>query len=83
MCYSVLTPFRATGFQQSIDNNPYFFNGPFSGVVVQPTVYTFIYRFMANNSAKYPEGILNQDILKSFFSITGESGNFTWTEGYE
>jgi len=32
----VLTPFRATRFQKSIDNNPYFFNGPFSGVVVQP-----------------------------------------------
>jgi len=80
---SVLTPFRATRFQQSIDNNPYFFNGPFSGVIVQPAAYTFIYRFMANKSAEYPEGILNQDVLKSFFSITGESGNFTWTEGYE
>ncbi|KAE9376470.1 Cloroperoxidase [Stipitochalara longipes BDJ] len=80
---SVLTPFRATRFQQSIDNNPYFFNGPFSGVVVQPAAYTFIYRFMSNKSAEYPEGVLNQDVLKSFFSITGESGNFTWTEGYE
>lgn len=28
---SVLTPFRAARFQQSISNNPYFFNGPFSG----------------------------------------------------
>jgi hypothetical protein len=27
-----LTPFRASRFQQSIDNNPYFFNGPFTGV---------------------------------------------------
>jgi hypothetical protein len=45
---AVLTDFRATRFQQSIDNNPYFFNGPFSGVVVQPAAYTFIYRFMAN-----------------------------------
>lgn len=80
---SVLTPFRATRFQQSIDNNPYFFNAPFSGVVVQPAAYTFIYRFMANKSAEYPEGVLNQDVLKSFFSITGESGNFIWTEGYE
>jgi hypothetical protein len=69
---AVLTDFRATRFQQSIDNNPYFFNGPFSGVVVQPAAYTFIYRFMANKSAEYPEGILNQDVLKSFYSIIGD-----------
>lgn len=80
---SVLTPFRAARFQQSINDNPYFFNGPFSGVLVQPAAYTFIYRFMANKSAEHPEGVLNQDVLKSFFSITGDSGNFKWTEGYE
>lgn len=80
---SVLTPFRAARFQQSIENNPDFFNGPFSGVAVQPAAYTFIYRFMANKSAEYPEGVLNQEVLKSFFSVTGESGNFKWTEGYE
>lgn len=80
---SVLTPFRAARFQQSIENNPYFFNGPFSGVLVQPAAFTFIYRFMGNKSAEYPEGRLDQEVLKSFFAITGESGNFVWTEGYE
>src|SRR4051794_34579294 len=63
---SVLTPFRARRFQQSIDNNPYFFNGPFSGVAVQPAAYTFIYRFMGNKSAEYPEGYLDGKVLKSF-----------------
>lgn len=77
-----LTPFRASRFQQSIDNNPYFFNGPFTGVLVQPAAYTFIYRFMSNKSAEYPEGYLNGDVLKSFFSITGDKGNFQWKEGY-
>jgi hypothetical protein len=80
---SVLTPFRAARFQQSISQNPYFFNGPFSGVLVQPAAFTFIYRVMGNTSAEYPEGRLDQEVLKSFFSVTGESGNFTWTEGYE
>ena len=79
----VLTDFRSSRFDQSIANNPYFFNGPFSGVAVQPAAYTFIYRFMANKSAEYPEGILNQDVLKSFFSISGNSGSFTWTPGNE
>jgi hypothetical protein len=80
---SVLTPFRAARFQQSISENPYFFNGAFSGVAVQPAAYTFIYRFMSNKSAEYPEGRLNQEVLKSFFSITGDENNFKWTEGYE
>lgn len=51
----VLTDFRAKRFQESVANNPYFFNGPFSGVLVQPAAYTFIYRFMANKSAEAPE----------------------------
>ena len=31
-----LTDFRSYRFDQQIANNPYFFNGPFSGVAVQP-----------------------------------------------
>lgn len=80
---TALTPFRASRFNQSINNNPNFFNGPFSGVLVQPAAYTFIYRFMSNKSSEYPEGYLNGDVLKSFFGITGEPGSFVWTEGTE
>lgn len=81
---TTLTPFRAKRFQESISNNPEFFNGPFSGVLVQPAAYTFIYRFMGNKSAQYPEGYLDSDVLKSFFSITGDTPDtFQWTEGHE
>jgi len=80
---TALTPFRAKRFQQSIDNNPYFFNGPFSGVAVQPAAYTFIYRFMGNKSAEYPDGYLDAETLKSFFAITGEPGSFQYNEGQE
>jgi hypothetical protein len=81
---TTLTPFRASRFQQSINNNPYFFNGPFTGVLVQPAAYTFIYRFMSNKSAEYPEGYLDGEVLKSFFSITGDpTTGFKWTPGAE
>jgi hypothetical protein len=80
---TVLTPFRASRFQQSIENNPYFFNGPFTGVLVQPAAFTFIYRFMSNKSEEYPEGYLDADVLKSFFAISGEPGSFQWNEGQE
>lgn len=80
----LLQEFRSSRFDQSIANNPYFFNGPFSGVAVQPAAYTFIYRFMGNKSAEHPEGQLTQEVLKSFFGLTEQSdGSFTGGEGLE
>jgi len=79
----VLTEFRNDRWQQSLSTNPYFFNGPFSGVVVTPAAYTFIYRFMANKSMEHPEGLLDGETLKSFFSITGDYPNFQYTAGHE
>lgn len=79
----MLTDFRYSRFQQSINENPYFLVAPFSGVVVQPAAYTFIYRYMGNKSAENPEGLLTGDVLKSFFAITGDDGNFTYTPGHE
>ena len=79
----VLTEYRSERFANSVATNPYFFNGPFSGFAVQPAAYTFIYRFMANHSAASPEGRLDKETLKSFFSITGDEGSFTYTPGNE
>jgi len=41
----VLRDFRATRFQESIDKNPYFTFGPFTGMAVSQAAFTFIYRF--------------------------------------
>ena len=79
----VLTNYRVTRFQQSVSQNPYFFNAPFSGVAASPAAWSFIYRFMANKSAEYPEGLLTGDVLKSFYSISGDYPDFTYTPGHE
>ncbi len=79
----VLTNYRATRFQESISNNPYFFNAPFSGVVASPAAWSFIYRFMANKSAEHPEGVLDGETFKSFNAITGTYPNFQYTPGHE
>ncbi|KAK0653933.1 hypothetical protein DIS24_g5642 [Lasiodiplodia hormozganensis] len=79
----LLTDFRVERFQQSISSNPYFFNAPFSGVVVQPAAYTFIYRFMANKSAENPEGVLTKEVLKSFFGFTGPDDDMVHNPGWE
>lgn len=79
----VLTTFRAKRFQESIDNNPYFLNNFFSGLLVQPAAYTFQYRFMANHSEADPAGRLSKSVLKTWFSITGKYPNFKYTPGHE
>ncbi|KAJ4465073.1 Chloroperoxidase [Lentinula aciculospora] len=79
----LLTAFRVSRFQQSIESNPYLFNGPFTGVLVQPAAYQFIFRFMANKSEEYPEGRLSREVLKSFFAITGPDNNLVYTPGWE
>lgn len=58
-------------------------DGPFDGMLVSQAAFTFIYRFMANHSAEYPEGRLDKDVLKSFMSISGPEDNLQWKKGYE
>ncbi|KAK5711414.1 hypothetical protein LTR15_012487 [Elasticomyces elasticus] len=79
----VLRDFRLKRFQESIDKNPLFVYGPFTGMAVSQAAFTFIYRFMANHSAEFPEGKLNKDVLKSFMSIQGPEDNLKWVPGNE
>lgn len=78
-----LTKFRSFRFDTQIANNPYFFNGPFTGVAVQPAAYTFIYRFMANHSAENPIGLLSHENIATWFGVSGSSGQYTVKQGYE
>lgn len=78
-----LTSFRSHRFDTQIANNPYFFNGPFSGVLVQPAAYTFIYRFMANHSEANPAGLLTYDVIQSWFGVQGTNGNYNAVQGAE
>lgn len=78
-----LTSFRSSRFDTQVANNPYFFNGPFTGVLVQPAAYTFIFRFMANHSAENPIGYLSHEVVQSWFGIQGSSGSYTAVQGTE
>ncbi|KAM3421360.1 hypothetical protein BST61_g1757 [Cercospora zeina] len=68
--------------QYSLLNNPYYFSAPFSGLVA-PDAHNFIVHFMSNRSQENMGGILNTEVLKSFFSVTGEPGSFVHTPGHE
>lgn len=78
-----LTAFRSHRFDTQIATNPNFFNGPFSGVLVQPAAYTFIFRFMANHSAENPTGLLSHEVLQSWFGVQGSNGNYNAVQGTE
>lgn len=78
-----LTDFRSYRFDQQIASNPYFFNGPFSGVLVQPAAYTFIFRYMANHSEADPTGLLSYDVIQSWFGVEGTIGNYNAVQGTE
>ncbi|RDA94024.1 hypothetical protein CP533_5048 [Ophiocordyceps camponoti-saundersi (nom. inval.)] len=80
---STLTEYRSQRWDESVHNNPNFFYGPFAGNTAQRAAYIFIYQLMSNRSAEYPEGYLNGDVLKTFFSVKGEPGNFSYTPGHE
>ena len=38
---------------------------------------------MGNKTEEHPEGILNGDILKTFYAVSGEDGDFKYTRGHE
>lgn len=78
-----LAEYRSQRFDRQVANNPYFFNGPFPGLLVQPAAFAFIYRFMANHSAEDPIGTLSYDTVASWFGIAGENGAYTAPFGYE
>ena len=62
-----LDKFRAR-FQQvqdtAIAENPYYFTGAFSTVVVVPAAYNFVINFMSNHSAAEPSGYLVRFALR-------------------
>ncbi|CAE6532860.1 unnamed protein product [Rhizoctonia solani] len=81
--YDVIIQHRVNRRQTSVSTNPHFFNGPFSGFIALPAAYSFITRFMSNHSAEAPDGILNHEVLKSFYGVSGSGNSLTYQRGYE
>lgn len=79
----VMIEFAAVRWDQSISTNPYFYYGPVTGMLARNAGYCFIGNLFANHTKENPTGALTPDILKSFFAVTGDRGNFTYTKGHE
>lgn len=61
--------------QYSVQKNPYYFSGPFSGLVA-PAAHNSVVNFFSNHSAEAPGGTLSSEVLQSFFAVTGKNGRF-------
>lgn len=79
---TTMARFHVRRFRESKDNNPYFLHGVFA-LIFSSATFNFIYRFMGNKSAEYPQGYLDRDVLKSFFAVTAEPDNFQYNRGHE
>jgi hypothetical protein len=79
----VMADFAKKRWDETISTNPYFYYGPVTGTIARNTGYCFIGNLFANHSAENPEGALTGEILKSFFAVSGDRSNFTYTKGYE
>jgi hypothetical protein len=55
----IMAKFAAQRFDESVATNPYFYYGPYTGVVARNAAYLFSARLLANHSIAHPDGILS------------------------
>jgi hypothetical protein len=79
----ILSDHRYNRFENSIATNPYFFAGPIASQLVTSAAHHFIFRLMGNKSAEYPEGQTTPEVFKSWFAVTGDDDDLTYTVGHE
>ncbi|KAK4503777.1 hypothetical protein PRZ48_004692 [Zasmidium cellare] len=79
----VMADFASIRWNETISTNPYFYYGPVTGMLARNTGFCFIGNLFANYSSDHPNGALTHDILKSFFAVSGDKSNFTYTKGHE
>lgn len=74
----------ARRFHYSIANNPNFYYGPITGMISRNAGYFFLGRLLANHTEEAPEGVLTQEVFRSFFGVyEGEDGDWEYREGHE
>lgn len=71
-------------FNHSIANNPYFWNGPVTNVMMRPVGYVLSNDVLSNHTDDNPDETLSKDVLKSFYGITeAPNGTLSYTPGHE
>lgn len=81
--FDLIIKYSLDRFDEVIAFNPYFYYGPFSGLVLRSGANFFAGRLMVNCSAEHPEGILNKENLKAHFGVSGPEEDMVYNRGHE
>ena len=81
--FRTISNHRNTRVQQAVNTNPYYFNGPFTGVAIAGGATNFVFRLAANHSKEYPQGYLSKDVFATFWGFTGSGSDLTYQAGWD
>ncbi|KAF2729108.1 oxidase [Polyplosphaeria fusca] len=56
-------------FQESKAENPYFYSGPYTGIIARNAGYAFGSRLLSNHSKEFPLGQMTQGVMKSLWGV--------------
>ncbi|KAI1865624.1 hypothetical protein JX265_007947 [Neoarthrinium moseri] len=71
-------------FDESIGINPYFYYGPYTGMIARNAGYAFVGRLLSNHSTEFPQGgNMTKEVFASFFGVYEEGGELVYKEGWE
>lgn len=81
--FETLVQHRSQRIKQAIATNPYYFNGPFTGIAIAAGANSFVFRLAANCSKEYPQGYLSKETFASFWGVKGKGKNMYWEPGHD
>lgn len=72
-------------FKHSVANNPYFWNGPVTNMMMRPVGYVLPNDVLSNHTDDNPDDLLSKHVLRSFYGVTQDAntGNLSYTPGHE
>ncbi|ESZ98765.1 hypothetical protein SBOR_0871 [Sclerotinia borealis F-4128] len=73
----------ADRLEVSIATNPYFYFGPYTGLIVRNAGYAFSGRLLSNHTIEHPDGIMTQGTMRSMYGVYSEDGTYVYKKGCE
>lgn len=72
-------------FNHSIANNPYFWNGPVTNIMMRPVGYVLANDILSNHTDDNPDELVSKAVLRSFYAVTEDpnNGSLSYTPGHE
>ncbi|XEV01096.1 hypothetical protein FSHL1_006383 [Fusarium sambucinum] len=70
-------------FDETINTNPNFYYGPFTGMIARNAGYFFACRLLSNHTKGSVEDIMDRATLRSFFAVEEKGGKLTYKRGWE